>query len=226
MRARSTAASVCPARTSTPPSRAFNGNMCPGRTRSDGRVRWSIIASTVAARSLAETPVLVTPLASTETEKAVPSRAVFSPTICGKSSSARRDSVIGTQIRPHPYRAMKLIASGVIFSAAIVKSPFVLPILVVDDDDHLVRRGTRRSLRRSDANGDFFFRAVLAIRSSNDRLQRVGQIRGQCSAFRQRRHAGEFCDANDVLPENVTFQIDRISRLRKMQVCMLPRIRE
>jgi len=44
--------------------------------------------------------------------------------------------------------------------------------------------------------------------------------------FRQRRHAGEFCDANDVLAENVTFQIDRISRLRKMQIRMLPRIRD
>ena len=34
MRARSTAASVCPARTSTPPSRARRGNTCPGLARS------------------------------------------------------------------------------------------------------------------------------------------------------------------------------------------------
>src|SRR3954452_18374460 len=43
--------------------------------------------------------------------------------------------------------------------------------------------------------------------------------------FWQRRHAGEFRDADYVLAENVTFQVDRISRLRKMQVCMLPRKR-
>ena len=40
------------------------GNMWPGRARSDGRVRGSIAASTVAARSAAEMPVLVTPFAS------------------------------------------------------------------------------------------------------------------------------------------------------------------
>ncbi len=77
MRARSTAASVWPARTSTPPFRALSGNMWPGRARSAGRVAGSIAVSTVAARSLADMPVLVTPLASIETQKAVSNRAVF-----------------------------------------------------------------------------------------------------------------------------------------------------
>ena len=124
MRARSTAASVCPARTRTPPFRAFSGNMWPGRARSDGRVLGSIAASTVAARSPAEMPVLVTPFASIGTQNAVSNRAVF----CGdhlRAGPARRAAlrVIGMQIRPRPYFAMKLIASGVIFSAAMVRSP-------------------------------------------------------------------------------------------------------
>ena len=123
MRARSTAASVCPARTRTPPFLALSGNVCPGRARSDGRVAGSIAARTVAARSGAEMPVLVRPLASIDTVNAVPKRAVFCGAISARSSSRSRSSVIGVQMRPRPYLAMKLIAAGVIFSAAIVRSP-------------------------------------------------------------------------------------------------------
>ena len=39
------------------------------------------------------------------------------------SSSSRRSSVIGMQIRPRPCLAMKLMTSGVTFSAAMVRSP-------------------------------------------------------------------------------------------------------
>ena len=81
MRARSTAASVWPARTSTPPVLALSGEMWPGLARSDGRVLGSIAARMVAARSLAEIPVLVTPLASIVTQNAVSKRAVFVDTI-------------------------------------------------------------------------------------------------------------------------------------------------
>ena len=44
MRARSTAASVWPARRSTPPSLATSGNRCPGRTKSAGSLCGSQIA--------------------------------------------------------------------------------------------------------------------------------------------------------------------------------------
>ncbi len=57
IRARSTAASVCPARTRTPPSRARSGNTCPGRARSRGRALGSIAVRMVCARSAAEIPV-------------------------------------------------------------------------------------------------------------------------------------------------------------------------
>ena len=58
-RARSTAASVWPARFSTPPSRARSTWRWPGRARSPGRVVGSISARMVAARSPAEMPVVV-----------------------------------------------------------------------------------------------------------------------------------------------------------------------
>ena len=102
MRARSTAASVCPARTITPPVRARSGNVWPGRARSDGRVAGSMAASTVAARSLAEMPVLVRPFASIDTQNAVSKRELFCETISGISSSSRRSGVIGRQISPRP----------------------------------------------------------------------------------------------------------------------------
>ena len=54
---------------------------------------------------------------------AVPSLDVLRSTIIGSPSSSRRSSVVGTQIMPRPYLAMKFTASGVIASAAIMKSP-------------------------------------------------------------------------------------------------------
>ncbi len=56
-RARSTAASVCPALARVPPSLACSGKMCPGRTRSKGPVAGSMAALTVQALSKAEMPV-------------------------------------------------------------------------------------------------------------------------------------------------------------------------
>ena len=57
MRARSTAASVCPARRSTPPSLATSGNRWPGRMKSVGLLVGSQIAWIVRARSAAVMPV-------------------------------------------------------------------------------------------------------------------------------------------------------------------------
>ena len=49
--ARSTAASVCPARRRTPPSLAFNGNTWPGFWKSRGITSLAVIAFAVIARS-------------------------------------------------------------------------------------------------------------------------------------------------------------------------------
>ncbi len=63
IRARSTLPSVCPMRTSTPPSRAIIGNICPGRAKSDATASGATAARIVAALSAALIPV-VTPCAA------------------------------------------------------------------------------------------------------------------------------------------------------------------
>jgi hypothetical protein len=63
--------------------------------------------------------------ASIETVKAVPKPDEFSAsgTIIPSRSLSSCSSASGRQIRPRPKRAMKLIASGVTFSAAMQRSP-------------------------------------------------------------------------------------------------------
>src|SRR2546425_39439 len=116
-------ASVWPARTSTPPSRAWSGKICPGLTRSRVVVRGSARTLIVRARSAALMPVVTPSRASTLTVNAVPSRASFRDTICGRSSSCRRSVVMGTQITPLAYLRMNATSSGRASSAAIVRSP-------------------------------------------------------------------------------------------------------
>src|SRR3990170_5965784 len=122
-RARSTDPSVCPVRTRTPPFLATTGKTCPGRTTSSGRAFGAIAIRMVVARSCAEIPV-VTPLrASMETVNAVPNGEELSCTMGGRWSCFARSSVMLRQMSPRPWRAMKLIASGVTCSAAMVRSP-------------------------------------------------------------------------------------------------------
>ena len=91
-RQRSTLPSVCPVRTSTPPSRARSGLMWPGRTKSSARIAGSMSIWMVLARSLALMPV-PTPWRgwpSTLTVKGVPRRLVLL-VVCGCRS--RRSQV-------------------------------------------------------------------------------------------------------------------------------------
>ena len=75
------------------------------------------------ARSAAEMPVLVPRRASTETVNAVRWLSVLSATISGSRSSSSRCPSTGMQITPLVWRIMKAIASGVISSAAMIRSP-------------------------------------------------------------------------------------------------------
>ena len=121
--ARSHVASVWPARTSTPPGFEISGKTWPGCTTSSGRALRAVATRTVCARSAAEMPV-VTPLAaSMETVNAVLCCARLSATISGKFNCRACASVSGMQIRPRPCVAIKLIASGVTKSAAMMRSP-------------------------------------------------------------------------------------------------------
>src|SRR5712692_4672708 len=121
--ARSTAASVCPARVSTPPSAARRGKVCPGDEKSGALAATSRTLRMVAARSCAEAPVVVTSLASMLTLNAVPSRLVFLSTMGAIPSSSSRREMTGMQTRPEPWRVMKLMCSAVTSCAATTRSP-------------------------------------------------------------------------------------------------------
>src|SRR6266542_2768060 len=68
-------------------------------------------------------PVETPSRASTETVNAVDWVGPLRATISGICSSSRRSPSIGMQIRPRPWAAMKLIASGVANWAAMARSP-------------------------------------------------------------------------------------------------------
>ena len=121
-RARSTAASVCPARRSTPPGRAMSGNRWPGETKSAADAAGSIRVRTVRARSKAEIPVVVPLRASTLCVKAVPNGSESDAGV-ERLISAARSAVSGAQMSPRAWVAMKVIASGVTLAAASTRSP-------------------------------------------------------------------------------------------------------
>ena len=124
-RVKSQPASVCPARTKTPPSRARRGNMCPGWTISLAPNFGLAATAIVRARSDAEIPVVTPSRASIETVKFVPYCVPFSPapTIIGKPSSSQRASVKHRHTKPRACVTIKLIAAGVTKSLAMTKSP-------------------------------------------------------------------------------------------------------
>ena len=122
-RARSTAASVCPARFITPPGSYRKGYMWPGRARSAGLVFGSRTVLMVRQRSVAEIPVVVPWAASIETVNAVRRTSVFLATIIGRSSSSRRSPTIGRQMMPLVCRSIRPTFSGVASSAARMRSP-------------------------------------------------------------------------------------------------------
>ena len=123
-RAKSMAASVCPALRKTPSGCAFSGNICPGFPNSSGLVFGSINACKVLALSCADIPVVQPfPIKSTETVKGVSCKVVLSVTINSNCSSRQRESMSGAQINPRPSFDIKLIISGVTLRAAVKKSP-------------------------------------------------------------------------------------------------------
>src|SRR5258706_1885883 len=120
---RSQPASVCPARTSTPPFCAMIGKICPGCTMSSGFACFPVATRTVRARSDAEMPVDTPLAASIVTVKLVPRGERLSTTMSGRFSCRHLSSVNVRQTRPRAFVAKKLIASGVTKSAARRRSP-------------------------------------------------------------------------------------------------------
>ena len=122
-RARSTAASVWPARSSTPPDLALSGKMWPGWTMSRGVAFGSIATWIVRARSCAEIPVVTPCRASIETVNGVSNGDSFLAAMRSSPRSSQRSGVSDRQTRPRAWVTMKFTASGVANCAAIVRSP-------------------------------------------------------------------------------------------------------
>ena len=119
----STAASVWPARTSTPPSLARKGNTWPGVTISSLVLLPSMATLTVRARSPAEMPVVTPCRASIDTVKAVSYCVPLCRLMGSRPNCAQRSAVSARQMRPRPCVAMKLIAAGVAICAGMIRSP-------------------------------------------------------------------------------------------------------
>ena len=123
MRAKSTPASVWPARFRTPPALATSGKICPGWRISLGVASRSTAFRMVCARCEALMPGPTWSAASMDTVKFVSCCERLSRTISGIRNCRARSSVMGMQIRPQASVAIKLIISGVTFSAAMIRSP-------------------------------------------------------------------------------------------------------
>ncbi len=227
-RARSTAASVCPARSRTPPARLFSGNTWPGWTRSRGALSGSIATWIVCARSWAEMPVVTPSRASTDTVNGVSKDDSFLAAIRSSPSSSQRSEVSDRQISPRPSLAMKLIASGVANWAAIVRSPSfsrssssqtttILPCLISSIASSIV------------ANDVVVFDWLILCGSPSTLLSLMGtqDKRGQdvgdevCSAHESprtpRRAVMRAHQSLYVLGENVRLDVDPIPDLRLLR---------
>src|SRR5262245_45575959 len=152
----------------------------------------------VSARSDADTPVEVPSFASIDTHIAVSRREEFSATSSGISSASSRSGVIARHSRPRPCFNMKLIAAGVTFDAAIVKSP---------------------SFSRSSSSTTTIIspRRIAAMASStgeNGDLARRAPLARRMLIVQLPRH---------VLAEDVGLELDAIARARFAERCVIER---
>ena len=120
--------------------------MWPGRVRSAGLVSGWISARTVAVRSDAEMPVVVPWRASTETVNAARRASLLSAAIRGKRNSSSRCPGSAAQMTPLVWRTMKAMASGVTHCAAMTRSPSLIWLSSVDEDDDAALRERRDGL--------------------------------------------------------------------------------
>ena len=207
MRARSTAASVWPGAHEHAAGRAPAAETCgPAARGRAGCVVGSIAAQNgggAVRRGDAGARRLLG--LDRDAERRVEPRGVLRRPSAGCRARRAAPRVIGRQISPRPCLAMKLIASGVTFSRRDRQVALVLPVLVVDDDDHLAaRESPRRRLR--------WRRTETATRRGLAVLRHVA-----IPAFHVLREPVPDAStrAHDVLAEDVAFEIHRLARPRR-----------
>ena len=121
-RIKSTVASVWPFRSKTPFFLASRGNIWPGRRNSCGTASSRQQARAVMPRSSAEIPVVVL-VWSIETVKAVSWLSVLSVTMGNRANFRHNSRLIGIQIKPLAWDAIKFTFSVVANWAAQIISP-------------------------------------------------------------------------------------------------------
>src|SRR6266404_8779889 len=125
---------------------------------------------------------------------------------------------------------MKLIASGVAFSAAIIRSPSfsrsASSTMMI-----IVPRRTASTASSMRANGEFFAGAIsrrglplafCPLPSCPLPFISVCRFPGPHARERQ---PGEFRGADDVLPDHIAFEVDPVPQLRATEIRMLHRER-
>src|SRR5689334_15989005 len=146
-------------------------------------------------------------------QKAVPYCEVFSAVIGPMFRCSSRSSVIARHTSPRPNFAMKLMTSGVTCSAAIVRSP---SFSRSSSSTTMIMRPSRKA-------------ATASSIEANDALRFVALFPFCFIAFPvfpPSRLRADFHRPEDVLPEHVALQIDRVVHLGRLQVRMLPRERD
>src|SRR5690242_11949694 len=162
-------------------------------------------------------PVVVFPIASIGVLNAVSKREVLSRTSSGICKSSRRSAVIDRQISPRPKRARKLIASGVTFSAAIVRSPsFSRPSSSTTMMILPARNAAMASSIR--ANGPVLLLAPLAILIGDDFFRFIPLMSDLSRPDARQRQSGQLRGAYDVFADHVDLEIDAIAQFGAPQV--------
>ena len=135
-RARSTAASVWPARSSTPPGRARRGNTWPGLTMSSGPASGSIATMIVRERSGAEMPVVMPWRASIGSVNAVACGASLRFTTGFRPSWSQRAARERQADQPAPVGRHEVDGLGRGELRRHDEVALVLAVLGVEDHDH------------------------------------------------------------------------------------------
>ena len=132
----STAASVWPARTSTPPGRATSGKTWPGETMASALLALSIATAMVRARSAAEMPVVTPSRASIETVKAV--SMLVRLTLRHRLQPERVDALLAEREADQPAAVARheVDRVGRRHLRGDDEVAFILAVVVVDEDVH------------------------------------------------------------------------------------------